>query len=84
MSVWMPSTAWSRGKRSVSRQIQVIKRKRRKFVAPGKAAVAQMAERRPCKADVGNHILDVRHKQEDTGEDRPTTGATPAMEARRG
>lgn len=52
MSVWMPSTAWSRGKRSVSRQIQVIKRKRRKFVAPGKAAVAQMAERRPCKADV--------------------------------
>lgn len=44
MRTWLPESAWTRKKGSVSKQIQIVRRKRRTYVAPGKAAVAQRSE----------------------------------------
>lgn len=38
MSTWIPVKAWKRGRGSVSRQIQIVKRKRRRVVTKADAA----------------------------------------------
>lgn len=40
MSTWLPSSSWSRKRSNVSRQLQIVRRKKRKFTTPAKAAHA--------------------------------------------
>lgn len=38
MSTWVPAKSWKRGRGSVSRQIQIVKRKRRRVVSKAAAS----------------------------------------------
>lgn len=56
MSTWVPAKSWKRGRGSVSRQIQIVKRKRRRVVSKA-AASHHSGEKLRQSSDINKRVI---------------------------